>query len=198
MADALPPDGPFLPHDGAKPADTGPVPLRPDNLTQFRLARLALLLDLAPQLPNAKPLDVERLGYYDFFAANPFLIIKDDDPLRRELVLAGFDSRNLSYQSSAQRFTSRRARLQHDLAMLVAYGLVHVHADQRRVIYALTEAGEDMTAALRSLYARAYRRSVDIIVRRLNRLSDKALRESAQDWLAAEGLLIDLYDVETA
>lgn len=198
MADDIPPVDPFLAFDGARPADTGPVPLRPDNLTHFRLARLALLLDVAPQLPNAKPLDVERLGYYDFFAANPFLIVENEDPLRRELVLAGFDSRNLSYQSSAQRFTSRRARLQHDLAMLVAYGLVHAHADQRRVVYALTDAGGDMTAALRSLYARAYRRSVDIIVRRLNRLSDKSLRESAQGWLAAEGLLIDLYDSRTA
>lgn len=198
MADLPSRDDSVLVHNGAKPADTGPVPLRPDNLTQFRLARLALLLDLAPQLPNGKPLDVERLGYYDFFAANPFLIVKDEDPLRRELVLAGFDSRNLSYQSSAQRFTSRRARLQHDLALLVAYGLVHAHADQRRVVYALTDAGGELTGALRSLYARAYRRSVDIIVRRLNRLSDKALRESAQDWLAAEGLLIDLYDVQTA
>jgi hypothetical protein len=89
----------------------------------FRLARLALLLELAPQLPNHKPLDIERLGYYDFFAANPFLIVEVEDPLRRDLILAGFDSRNLSYQSSAQRFTSRRARLQHDLAMLVAPSL---------------------------------------------------------------------------
>jgi hypothetical protein len=75
---------------------------------------------------------------------------------------------------------------------------VHAHADQRRVVYALTDAGADMTTALRSLYARAYRRSVDIVVRRLNRLSDKALRENSRAWLAAEGLLIDVYDAETA
>lgn len=181
---------------GVGPAVVDAAPLRPDNLTTFRLARLALLLDVVPGLPNRKPLDVERLGYYDFFADNPFLVFGEKHPLRKQLVLAGFDSRNLSYQSSAQRFTNRRARLQHDLALLVARGLVGVATEQRHVVYSLTEDGHAVADDLGSMYAAAYRRSAELVGRELNRLSDAALRQRAKEWLAADELLIDLYDAD--
>lgn len=170
------------------------LPLRPDDLLAFRLGRLLLLLDTLPGLPSAKPMDVERISLYDFFADNPFLIFARDSVEHETLVLAGFDSRNLSYQSSAQRFSSRRERLQHDLATLLAYGLTVAQADQRRVAYALTDLGREQARALRSLYAQSYRRSAELVGRRLNRLSDRALQEQTRQWLKADELLIDLFE----
>jgi hypothetical protein len=171
-----------------------PLPLRPDDLLTFRLGRLLLLLDTVPELPSAKPMDVERISLYDFFADNPFLIFGRDSAQHELLVLAGFDSRNLSYQSSAQRFSSRRERLQHDLSTLLAYGLASAGAEARRVAYALTDAGRERAQELRSLYAYAYRRSAAVVGRELNRLSDRALQERTREWLQADELLIDLFE----
>jgi hypothetical protein len=181
-------------------ADTNPsnvpdaLPLRPDDLLAFRLGRLLLLLEIVPALPAQKPMDIERISFYDFFADNPFLIFGRNTPEHKELVLAGFDSRNLSYQSSAQRFSSRRERLQHDLAMLVAYGLASAGQEARRVVYSLTATGVDVALSLRSLYAVAYRSSATVVGRALNRLSDKALQEQTRRWLRADELLIDLFE----
>jgi hypothetical protein len=171
------------------------LPVRPESLDLFRLGRLLVLLSTAAGAKAARPLDLERLGYYDFFAANPFLVFGGDDE-RRELVLAGFDSRNLSYQSSAQRFTNRRARLQYDLSLLVSYGLVRPEVVARRVAYGLTDDGGELAEHFESLYARSYRKSAKMVVARLNRLTDTRLREDAKRWLRAEALLIDLYDEE--
>lgn len=168
--------------------------LRPDDLLAFRLGRLLVLLDVVPGLPKAKPMDIERISLYDFFADNPFLVFGRESAEHRTLVLAGFDSRNLSYQSSAQRFSSRRERLQHDLAMLTAYGLLVAEPQARRVAYRLNEAGTCSAARLRSLYARAYRRSAELIGRELNGLSDRALQEHTRRWLRADELLIDLFE----
>jgi hypothetical protein len=81
-------------------------------------------------------------------------------------VLAGFDSRNLSYQSSAQRFTNRRARLQYDLALLVSYGLVRPEVVAKRVAYGLTDDGAELADRFESLYVRSYRKSAQMIVAR--------------------------------
>lgn len=170
------------------------VPLRPDDLLAFRLGRLVLMLDTVPGLPSPKPMDVERISFYDFFADNPFLIFGRDTPEHKALVLAGFDSRNLSYQSSAQRFSSRRERLQHDLATLVAYGLAIAAPEARRVVYSLTATGTEHASSLRSLYAHAYRSSAAVIGRALNRLSDRALQQQTRIWLRADELLIDLFE----
>jgi hypothetical protein len=170
------------------------LPLRPDDLLAFRLGRLLLLLDTVPGLPSPKPMDVERTSFYDFFADNPFLVFGRDTDQHRVLVLAGFDSRSLSYQSSAQRFSSRRERLQHDLAALLSYGLVSAETEARRVAYRLTSAGHERASELRSLYANAYRRSAELISRELNRLSDRALQERTREWLQADELLIDLFE----
>jgi hypothetical protein len=170
------------------------LPLRPDDLLAFRLGRLLLLLDTVPGPPSPKPMDVERISLYDFFADNPFLVFARDSIEHETLVLAGFDSRNLSYQSSAQRFSSRRERLQHDLATLLAYGLVSARPDQRRVAYGLTDLGRERSRELRSLYAQAYRRSAELVVRSLNRLSDRELQRQTRQWLQADELLIDLFE----
>ncbi len=153
-----------------------------------------LLLNTMPGLPSAKPFDIERISFYDFFADNPFLIFGRDTPEHETLVMAGFDSRNLSYQSSAQRFSSRRERLQHDLATLVAYGLAAAAPEARRVVYSLTASGTDYASSLRSLYAQAYRASAALVGRTLNKLSDRALQEKTRKWLRADDLLIDLFE----
>jgi hypothetical protein len=170
------------------------LPLRPDDLLAFRLGRLILLLDTVPGLPSPRPMDVERISLYDFFADNPFLIFGRDTAEHETLVLAGFDSRNLSYQSSAQRFSSRRERLQHDLATLIAYGLASGTTEARRVTYSLTDSGRGHAASLGSLYAQAYRSSAALVIRALNKLSDRALQVQTRTWLRADELLIDLFE----
>jgi hypothetical protein len=60
------------------------LPLRPDDLLAFRLGRLILLLETVPGLPSPRPMDVERISLYDFFADNPFLIFgRDTDEHKR-------------------------------------------------------------------------------------------------------------------
>ncbi|WP_338069306.1 hypothetical protein, partial [Streptomyces antimycoticus] len=90
-----------------------PVMMPEDEVT-FRLAQLLLLLDAVAE-QDVKGASLERIGYYDFLSANPFLVVDSDGREGNMLRLAGFDPRVLSYASSSQRFTSRRERIQHDL-----------------------------------------------------------------------------------
>lgn len=169
--------------------------LRPDDLLEFRLARLLLLFKEAHALGLSKPLDLERVGYYDFFSGSPFLVFGEDEATT-ELVLAGFDSRNLSYASSAQRFTNRRARLQHDISILTSLGLAEAKPEAGKVVYSATGSGLKLATKFLSLYASSYIKSSKLILRKLNRLSDLGLRNKAKDWLSAKSFLIDIYDVE--
>lgn len=178
---------------GIRPAPTPAVPRRPENFLQFRLGRLLILFDSIPDLKTAKPVHIERLGYYDFFSDNPFLILADDDPQRISLQLAGFSERSLSYNSSAQRFTNRRSRLRHDLALLASRALVEVGPQGRHLVFSSSEAGRSLSASFSSLYAESFRTSADVVVRRLNKLSDRAIDEQAREWLRAEPFLIDIY-----
>ncbi|MEU0376235.1 hypothetical protein ABZ093_02890 [Streptomyces cyaneofuscatus] len=87
----------------------------------FRLAQLLLLLD-AVAAQDANGATLERIGYYDFLVREP---LPRRSPEGREaslLRLAGFAPQVLAYASSSEQFTSRRERIQHDLALLVAYG----------------------------------------------------------------------------
>lgn len=172
------------------------LPTRPDSLDEFRMARLLLLLREAEELNPKKQLDIERLGFYDFFSANPFLVLHDDAQARTLVALAGFDARSLSYQSSGHRFTNRRARMQYDLSRLIAFGLIQPATNAGRVVFALTEEGRMHGSRYRCLYARAYRRSARVVVQRLHKLSDRRLNEQAREWLQARPFLIDLYDFE--
>jgi hypothetical protein len=179
----------------ARVADDRRLVQRPDDLLTFRVARLMLLLDVTATLELKKPLDIERLGFYDFFAANPFLVIGEDEAARRAFILAGFSSYDLSYQSSGHRFANRRARLRNDLAMLIAYGATVAAVEGQRVVYQINERGQALVGEFQTLYASAYRASAEVVVARLDRLSDKRLREDAKRWLNDDRLLIDLYDV---
>ncbi|MFI1240324.1 hypothetical protein [Nocardia salmonicida] len=169
------------------------VPGGPEDSQVFRLAQLTLLLATA-QIERAPVSTIDRLGFYDFFSANPFVVTAGDDDRdasdRLALRLAGFSDRQLSYVSTGQRFVSRRRRLQHDLARLVAYGLVRIDSQG----YRLTESGGDLAAGLTSIYAEAYREAAGVVLRRLKRLSDRQLTLHAEGWLGRSWLLIDLFD----
>ncbi|MFF5291912.1 hypothetical protein [Paractinoplanes globisporus] len=154
----------------------------PENDTVFRLAQLVLLLHVAAQF-HPDGVELERLGAYDFIAANPLLMASsDDDPDRFELIMAGFDDRALSYASPAQRFATRRERLKHDLALLLAYGLATAVAPRGHVLYRPTEAGVVMATRFTAMYARSYTTAATIVVRRLKRVRPGPLRERVTEW----------------
>lgn len=168
---------------------SGARPVAPEEHVLFRLAQLLLLLRVVGG-PGRPGVGLERLGYYDFFAANPFLVVPDDNVEERaQLHLAGFDERQLSYASTGPRFANRRRRLQHDVALLVAYDLGRLGVDG----WVLTARGAAVADQLTALYAQQYMTSAEMVIRRLSRLSDSALATQAGQWLRNPGLLLDLY-----
>lgn len=169
------------------------VPGAPEDREVFRLAQLTLLLEVA-ETQRVQVRTVDRLGFYDFFSANPFIVTSGEEDRdvadRLALRLAGFSDRQLSYASTGQRFASRRRRLQHDLSLLLAYGLVAIGPRG----YLLTPSGRTIAEGLTSVYADGYREAARVILRRLGRLSDRGLAQSAAAWLGRSWLLIDLLD----
>lgn len=162
------------------PSGLLPVVVPEDDVT-FRLAQLLLLLASLQHLKQPG-VSLERLGCYDFLAANPLLVLTDEnDADRKRLLTAGFDGRALSYASPAHRFTTRRERLQHDLARLVAYGLV-APTVEKGVLYAVTPKGLDIAGRFTAVYTRSYRQSAEVLIRRLSRLTDKRLRDAVRTW----------------
>jgi DNA-binding transcriptional ArsR family regulator len=168
------------------------VARRPDDLALSRLARLTLLLATVPGEQQAKPMDVERIATYDFFADNPLLVFAQGTPQHAAVLAAGFDSVTLSYHSASQRFSNRRARLQHDLAQLLARGLIVSRADGKRVVYELTDGGRALAGAFSSVYAQAYRESARLVTQTLNRLGPRQLRDRTESMLNSEAFLVDL------
>ncbi|QKV74242.1 ABC-three component system middle component 2 [Amycolatopsis sp. Hca4] len=158
----------------------------PEDDVVFRLAQLLLLFQALDRADVASA-DIERLGYYDFLSANPFLIAEDISATdRTKLLLAGFDGRALSYASPSQRFTSRRERLQHDLVLLLAYGLadaIVLHGVQ----YSLTGEGRRLASQFTAVYAQSYSVAADIVLRHVRRLSPTRLRENVHRWLSVYG-----------
>lgn len=166
--------------DSVHAAHRPPVAV-PEDDTVFRLAQLVLLLHVASQF-HPDGVELERLGAYDFIAANPLLMASnDDDPDRFDLLMAGFDDRALSYASAAQRFATRRERLKHDLALLLAYDLATA-AVRGSVLYRLTDAGVGMAMRFTAMYARSYRTAATIVVRRLRTVRPRPLRERVDEW----------------
>lgn len=165
----------------------------PERNSNFRIARLLLLLDVAHE--NGRQVaSIDRLAYYEFFADNPFIVIAGDKSRdradRATVELAGFSQIKLGYASSGHRFLSRRRRLRHDLARLVALGLTTLGSTG----YLITDRGSELAGQFRSSYADGYRLSAEIILRRLVPLSGKRLEENAEDWLGHSWLLLDLLD----
>lgn len=174
------------------PELTAAVPTSVESRTAFRLARLLLFIDVATGAGRQVP-SVDRLGYYEFFSDNPFMVVNDDrhaDQDRLDLEMAGFSPVQLSYASTGQRFASRRQRLQHDLALLVSRDLVAFGEDG----FVATGAGTKLVSRLNSVYADAYRTAAKIVLRRLTAMSSKTLEDAARRWLGESWLLIDLLD----
>ncbi|MER6169861.1 ABC-three component system middle component 2 [Streptosporangium sp. NPDC001681] len=166
---------------------------RPEDDITFRLAQLLLLLDALDEqdwLPS-----LERLGVMDFFAAHPFLVISKEDNDYKRLMLAGFSVRSLTYASPGQRFVTRRSRLQHDLSLLVAYGLTGVGIDQGSIVYSITSKGKDLADQLGSIYAQSYKTSVEIVGARIKPLTDVKLQDRCREWLRADPSLLDLLNI---
>lgn len=169
----------------------------PEERSVFRIAQLALLLAVAEEM-NAKLTNIDRVAYFDFFAANPFVVFDGESPDkdardRLTLRLAGFNERQVTYGAVGHRFATRRKRIQHDLAMLVARGLAQVTPDS----YAVTALGIEFSKALTTVYADAYRTAAVIVFRRFGGLSESRLRAKSEKLLGAPWLLIDfLADVE--
>jgi hypothetical protein len=183
-------ENPADPSDSADAARAGGR-IRPDDVADFRLAQLLLLLT---ETRDRKPLDVERLSITEFMAANPFLVLQPNDSSRRRLRNAGFNEHSLTYASPGQRFATRRERVMHDLARSVSLGLTRVEVTDGRRTLSITERGASMAEQLTSVYADAYRMSVSTIAPKIASLSDSALRRSLADWLRADPLLFDLLD----
>ncbi|MER5934682.1 ABC-three component system middle component 2 [Streptomyces goshikiensis] len=156
--------------------------MMPEDEVAFRLAQLLLLLD-AVAGHDANGASLERIGYYDFLSANPFLVVPSDGREGILLRLAGFDPQVLSYASSSQRFTSRRERIKHDLGLLVAYGCCHVHNRKGALAYTISPRGRELGARFTATYATSFSTAAAIVVRRLHKLSDKALRDQTARWL---------------
>lgn len=165
----------------------------PENNGTFRKARMLLLLDVARTEGRAVA-SIDRLGFYEFFADNPFIVVDTDS--RRDVIdrmkieLAGFSRVQLSYASSGQRFVSRRRRLQHDIARLVSRGLVTLGREG----YAITDRGGQLAGDLRTVYADNYRISAEIVLRRLSGMSNRGLTEAVERWLGRSWLLVDLLE----
>jgi hypothetical protein len=171
---------------------TSAIPGELEDRQVFRLAQMTLLLEVAGEA-GVPVRTIDRLGVYDFFSANPFIVVGEDERDRADRVrlrLAGFSDRQLSYASTGQRFTSRRRRLQHDLSLLLAYHIVALGPRG----YVLTAEGRSIAEGLTSIYAEGYRQAAAMVLRRLGRLSDRRLNQQVDGWLGKSYLLLDLLD----
>lgn len=166
---------------------------RPEDQEEFRLAQLLLLLEVA-NVSNLAP-SIERLGVVDFFAANPFLVIKPEDPEYRDLILAGFSVKPLTYASPGHRFVTRSGRLQNDLAHLVSYGFAIPTTSSGYRVFKISESGMVAAGQLNSIYAQAYRDSVGVIMNRIRKVPDSKLPEYCRKWLQADPAMLDLLNL---
>jgi hypothetical protein len=156
--------------------------VNPENSAAFRLARLTLMLAVVGEF-TPEGIDAERLGMYDFLAAHPLLLAREDtDPDRLALQMAGFDDNALGYASAAQRFVTGQLRLPGDLGVLIGRGLVEVTMDGR-IRYRLTDQGQVVARQFTAMYSQAYTAAARVVLRRARRLSGRKLRENMRQWL---------------
>jgi len=161
----------------------------------FNSARLLLLFDVLEGHGIKGGINIERAAYYDFFSAQPFLVLgKGEKDIKFELLYEGFESTTIGYISSSQRFANRREKLKHYLARLLTLDLIKVSNADGQLVYSITKEGKCVASKFKSLYTKAYRKSGRIITNKLSKMSNKKLAENAREWLKAEPFLIDLYD----
>jgi hypothetical protein len=170
------------------------IAFSPEDDLLFNSARLLLFFEVFNRIKPLDGIDLERLCYYDFFAANPFVITEKNDPCWLELELEGFDPCKLEYLSTAQRYRTKRESIKQYLALLLAKDLIYLENTDGKLLYQITPKGIEAAHKLSSMYAINYRKSVKFIVRELKRYKDSALWENASRWLEAKSFQIDLYD----
>jgi hypothetical protein len=168
-----------------------PVSIPPEAVPAFRRGQLLVMLG---QFEG--PVELDRIGYIEFFAANPYLVLRKDSPERTSLLLAGFNPKALSYQATTERYANRRTRLRSDLGALVAWKYARTSTVDGLIACELTSEGHEEADKLITLYADAYRLSVSLIRKEIKGLSNRALALKVQGWLRIDDLRIDLLDRE--
>jgi hypothetical protein len=161
----------------------------------FNSARILMLFEILDAKGKTNGINIERIAYYDFFSAQPFLVFgKEERDAKLELLFQGFESTTVGYISSSQRFTNRTEKLKHYLAGLLTRDLITVKNIDGQLLYSITHKGRETVSKFKSMYTKAYKSSAEIIIHKLSKLSDKRLAENAKIWLKAEPFIIDLYD----
>lgn len=170
----------------------------PQERDTFRMGQLLLLLNTAESV-NVKITSLDRLAYFDFFAANPFIAINSSNERkdsREELTLrlAGFTSGQIDYGSIGPRFITRRARIKYDLISLLARGLAEISDNE----YKISARGAEISDSLNSLYAESYRTAAGIVLSRYGRMTDLKIQKIVESAIGVNWLTIDFLDgVET-
>lgn len=167
----------------------------PEDATLFNSSRLLLFFDVLHQLKLKQGIDLERLCYFDFFAANPYLVVAEGDPLRLDFEINGFEPNKLEYASSSQRFNTKRESIKQYLSLLLCKGLICVKNEDAKLLYEITQHGIDAASQINSMYAIAYRKSAFCIIEKLKDYSDQKLWESASKWLESKSFRVDLFDM---
>jgi hypothetical protein len=168
-----------------------PVSVPPEVHPSFRRGQLLVLLE-----HFTAPVTVDRVGYIEFFAANPFLVWRSESRERSRLQLAGMNPKALAYQATAERYANRRSRLRSDLGALAAFGYMRTDAIDGLLACELTNAGRAAAEGLDSLYADAYRLSVSLVLPKMRNVSNRKLALLVQEWLQLDDMRIDLLDTD--
>jgi hypothetical protein len=167
----------------------------PDEEDLFNSARLLALFGVLNEQKDDAGIPIERIAYYDFFSAQPLLILeKEETNLKLDLLFFGFETTSVSYISSSQRFSNRRERLKHYLSNLIMRDLITVYNSDGKLLYKITDYGNEIASKFNAMYIQAYKKSAELILKKLSKLSDKQLAMNSKQWLKAEAFVIDLYD----
>ncbi|WP_125099274.1 hypothetical protein [Leucobacter chromiireducens] len=172
------------------------LPFRAESIPAFRMAQLLLVLESA--LQHEKKLNLERLSVIEFLAANPFLVLPAGSEASNRLRLQGFGRHSIDYASPGQRYVSRRERISSDAAQLVSLGLASISAFDGQRVITITQSGNNAADTLCSVYADAYRQSLQAVLPIVTKLTSKKLREKLEDWLRVDSVLFDLFDAPSA
>ena len=167
----------------------------PEDAILFNSSRLLLLFKTLTEFRSMLTIGLDRLCYYDFFSANPFIIVEKDDPMWLELEIEGFEPNKLEYDSTPQRFRTKRVSIKQYLCLLLSKGLIKIENQSGKILYSITAKGIETSDKINSLYAIAYKKSAYLVINKLKDLSDTKLWENASKWLEAKSFQVDLYDM---
>lgn len=168
-----------------------PLPWRAEDDSMFHMARLLLIFAAAADV-GTPGVTTERLTYYDFFSANPYLLFAHNSPQRAKLVACGFELVTVSDARSAQRFISRRERIRGNMAQLWARRLTHVDTADGRLVMEISPHGREAVEAMRSIYSTAVSVAGRLVLSELRGMSDSRLAGVTREVLQGAPVLIDL------